>query len=507
MLTLGNELGGDEGVMKSMCDHFRKLDGRHLYAMGSGHFHWDIGLRAGDEFWITRATGKGLPMRGASFEVKCHIDHQPPSTTVDYSASLQGVPVPVIGHEMAEFEMYPDYREIKKYTGVLQANNFGIFRERLRAAGMLDQAMDFFKASGALSVICHREDVEANLRTPGVGGFHLLDLQDFSGQGTALVGILDVFMDSKGLITPEAWREFCGETVPLLWMRKYIWTNDEDFRGRVRVAHYGPLDLQGQTVTWTLCAGRKTVAQGETCAVDIPTGTLTEIDLIHAPLRSISKATKLVLTLSLKGTAYRNRYDLWVYPAKTGVTPPKGITVAHAFSRQVEKDLEQGGTVVLIPAPGTVKQTVTMAFQTGFWSPMFRMGGRKGPDGREVPGTQGILCDPKHPLFEDFPTEFHSNWQWWQLVKHSDPVILDDTDSSYRPILQVIDGIDRNHKLGLIFEARVGKGRLLVCAIDLPGLQAHPEARQLLACLYRYAGSTDFNPLHVLSAETIKAMM
>jgi len=162
---------------------------------------------------------------------------------------------------------------------------------------------------------------------------------------------------------------------------------------------------------------------------------------------------------------------------------------------------------VLIPAPGTVKQTVTMAFQTGFWSPMFRMGGRKGPDGREVPGTQGILCDPKHPLFEDFPTEFHSNWQWWQLVKHSDPVILDDTDSSYRPILQVIDGIDRNHKLGLIFEARVGKGRLLVCAIDLPGLQAHPEARQLLACLYRYAGSTDFNPLHVLSAETIKAMM
>ena len=138
---------------------------------------------------------------------------------------------------------------------------------------------------------------------------------------------------------------------------------------------------------------------------------------------------------------------------------------------------------------------------------MFRLGGRTAPDGSEVPGTQGILCDPSHPLFRSFPTECHSNWQWWQLVKHSAPLILDGTDKAFRPIVQVIDGIDRNHKLGLILEAKVGGGRLLVCSIDLPALQEHPEARQLLASIQRYMASRHFAPKHELSAGEIRDIL
>jgi hypothetical protein len=503
MFTLGNELGGDETVMKGMCDHFRSLDSRHLYAMGSGHFHWAPKLHAGDEFWVTRTTGNGLHLRGASFEASGHIDHVPPSTTVDYSASLQAVPIPVVAHEIAEFEMYPDYREIRKYTGVLRARNFEIFRERLKAAGMLDQAHDFFKASGALSVICHREDIESELRTPGLGGFHLLDIQDFSGQGTALVGILDVFMDSKGLITPEAWRQFCCETVPLFWMQKYTWTSDEEFRGRIRVAHYGPKDLENQSVSWVLRAGQETVGQGTILAKRIRTGAVNEIDLVHAPLNSIGKAQKLKLTISLDKTPYRNSYDLWVYPPKVDTVKPAGVTITRKLTAAVQKKLMDGGSVLLMPERGSLKRTVAMAFQTGFWSPMFRMGARKAPDGKEVPGTQGILCDPKHPLFADFPTEFHSNWQWWQLCKHCDPMILDGAPAGFRPVVQVIDGIDRNHKLGLILEARAGRGRLLICTIDLPGLQKHPEARQLLASIQHYMASDDFQPRQELSGDMI----
>jgi hypothetical protein len=508
MLTLGNELGGDESVMKGMCDHFRSLDKRHLYAMGSGHFHWDLGLRPGDEFWVTRGTAKGLPVRGASFETNHHIDHKAPSTTVDYNNALQGVPVPVVTHENAEFEVYPDYREIKKYTGVLRARNFEIFRERLKAAGMLDQAMDFFKASGALSVICHREDVEACLRTSGHGGFHLLDIMDFSGQGTALVGILDAFMDSKGLITPEAWRQFCCETVPLIWMTKHTWTNAETFQGRIRIAHYGPKDFIQKHLAWTITAGKKVIANGQTRTMDILTGNVTDVDLFSADLSGIKTAQKLLVTISVPGTPYKNSYDIWVYPQmKQPATAPKGVTVTRTFSRKVQAEVEAGATVLLLPKPGTIKNTVRMAFQTGFWSPMFRMGNKKAPDGTEVPGTQGILLDPKHPLFSDFPTEFHSNWQWWQLVKHCDPMILNDTPKDFRPVIQVIDGIDRNHKLGLILEAKVGNGRLIICTIDLPGLQQHPEARQLLACLYQYAGSKAHKPQKELDIPTIRQIL
>jgi hypothetical protein len=148
-----------------------------------------------------------------------------------------------------------------------------------------------------------------------------------------------------------------------------------------------------------------------------------------------------------------------------------------------------------------------MGFATGFWSCMFRMGNRISPLGVETPGTQGILCDPDHPVFKGFPTEFHGNWQWWQLVKHCDPMILDHTPRQFRPLLQVIDGVDRNHKLGLICEARVGRGRLLICTIHLQQLQQHPEARQLLASLYRYAGGEHFNPVHELDLSTLEEIL
>ena len=115
-----------------------------------------------------------------------------------------------------EFEVTPDFREIPKYTGVLKARNLEIFQQRLKDANMLDLSHDFMRASGALAAICQREDIEAALRTPGFGGFQWLDIQDFPGQGTALVGMLNVFMESKGITTPEKWRQFCCETVPLL---------------------------------------------------------------------------------------------------------------------------------------------------------------------------------------------------------------------------------------------------------------------------------------------------
>jgi hypothetical protein len=145
-------------------------------------------------------------------------------------------------------------------------------------------------------------------------------------------------------------------------------------------------------------------------------------------------------------------------------------------------------------------------FQTDFWSPMFAQSAvRRGLE--PPPGTLGILCDPAHPALEAFPTEFHTNWQWWPLVKNSRPIILDDTPDSYRPTVQVIDNVARNHKLGLIFETRVGRGKLLICAIDLPGHQDKPAARQLLHSLLRYFNSEDFAPEHELDPKMLRRLL
>ena len=124
-----------------------------------------------------------------------------------------------------------------------------------------------------------------------------------------------------------------------------------------------------------------------------------------------------------------------------------------------------------------------------------------------APGTLGILCDPGHPALAGFPTESHSNWQWWHLVKSSRAIVLDATPRPWRPIVQAIDNFARNHKLGLLFETRVGPGRLLVCTIDLPRLQHRPEARQLLASLLAYAASDRFAPDTEIQPEILDARL
>jgi len=510
MMTLGNEIGGDVAVMKGLCDHFRSLDARHLCAMGTNHFHWEPACRPGDDFWVIGLTDKDRPVRGAFFPAKCrgHIDNVPPSTLVDYAHSIAGVPIPVVGHEIAQGQVSPDFSEIPKYTGVLKARNLEIFRQRLEAAGMLDQADDFVRASGALKAICCREDIEAALRTPNLGGFQLLDIQDFPGQGTALVGLLNAFMDSKGIIEPDAFRQFCCETVPLLGMGRYTWTAGETFVARIRVAHYGPADLTDTAVTWRLADDNgATIAEGQTAPATILQGRVNEIDMLAVPLSGVEAPRKLTLTLAIAGTPYRNRYPVWVYPDAIDTACPPGVTVSRCLDTATRDVLAAGGRVLLLPELDRLAESVGGAFESDFWCwPMFRKAAlRSGIE--PAPGTLGILCDPDHPAFAAFPTDFHSHWQWWHLLKNSRPIVLDATAGTYRPIVQAIDNFARNHKLGVLFETRVGPGKLLICSIDLPGLQRKPQARQLLSSLLAYAASEKFTPTEEIAPAALDALL
>jgi len=513
MFTLGNELGGGPAYTK-MVSYFRGIDSRHLYAQGTNNNAWDpsfLSLAKGDDFWVTKKTGAQYPVRGAFWETNDstgHIEHRSPSTMVDYSASIAGIPVPVVGHETGRFEVFPDFKEIPEYTGVLKARNLEIFRERLANTDMLDQADDFVKASGALAVLCYREDIESTLRTPYFGGFQLLSLQDFPGQGTALVGILNAFYESKGLVTPKAWREFCCEVVPLLRMEKYTWTTGERFCGRIEVANYGPVDLNNMNIKWNATEqnGRE-IAFGNTGLVTLKQGKLSEVHMFSFDLNNVHAPKKLTIKLEIAGTRFLNHYNIWVYPTKVDLTIPKNVNVTESLDETTINKLKKGGIVLLFPKLNKLANSIKGAFQTDIWCfPMIRRAAVRNKV--EVPpGTLGILCDPENPALADFPTGFHSDWQWWHLVKNSKPVILDDTPSGYRPIVQVIDNFERNHKLGLIFEAKVGKGKLLVCTIDLMNNLDKPEARQLFHSLLKYAGSKYFIPKKELEANLLKKIL
>jgi hypothetical protein len=237
---------------------------------------------------------------------------------------------------------------------------------------------------------------------------------------------------------------------------------------------------------------------------DYPQGQLLAAGKISIPLAQLSAPARYELSLSFVGTDIRNDYPLWLYPDKIDTHVPASVTICERWDDGTKAMLAEGKTVLLLPATNAVAG-VEGFYTPDFWCyPMFRSiceGGKK----PAAPGTMGLLIDPKHPALAAFPTSTASEWQWWDLVTDSRAAILDSTPSAYRPIVQVIDNFERNHKLGVLFEARVGNGRLLVCTLDLLHKQESPVARQLLHSLLQYAKASPV-PGDTLPVETLDAV-
>lgn len=514
MFGLGNEMSGEEGLAM-LIQTFKKEDNRHIYSSGSNNYLGFKGKQADEDYFTTCRVGREDDKQfnthaRASFSFADaydggYLNRTYPNSEMDFSSANALCDVPIISHETGQFQVYPNYEEIKKYTGVLKPRNFEIFKKRLEEAGMIDQAHDFMMASGKWSALLYRADIEMNLRTPEWGGFQLLDLQDYPGQGSAYVGILDAFMESKGLIAPEEWRHFCSEVVPLFCTEKFCWTNDEALTGEVEIANYSESDLNSKQLSWTLTDSKQQVLDKGVLPLQVKQGELAKVGTLKPAIASVRKAEKVTLALSIDGTPYRNDYSLWIYPAADKeVAPSEDICVTDDLDAHL-KYLTEGGKVLWFPSKDKHKdQTVGGLFQTDYWNyRMFRTI-CENLDRPVSPGTLGILTDPGHPALADFPTEFHTNWQWFPIIKQSYPMILDRLSDDYRPIVQVIDNVERNHKLGLLFEFKVGNGKLLVCMSDLKAVQDKPEARQFYRSILEYMESSAFAPSYSLSAKDLQ---
>ncbi|UCD51689.1 MAG: hypothetical protein JSW27_03475 [Phycisphaerales bacterium] len=493
MLAYGNEPAGrnQKAYLGKLVKYWQQKDPRRLYTSGAG---WPI---------IPESDYHSTPgPRGHQWGagLKSRFNAEALTTDFDYSPFVRQHSVPIVSHEIGQWCVYPNFDEIKKYKGVLKAKNFEIFKESLAAHGMLDQANDFLVASGKLQTILYKEEIEAALRTDGFGGFQLLDLHDFPGQGTALVGVLDPFWDYKGYVKAKEYHRFCSETVPLLRMPKCVWTDDETFEGQIEIAHFGATPLKNATIEWHIgYAKGGRITAGQLARQTVPVGSANAVARILLDLAKVEAPAQLLVTVEIQGTDYCNSWDLWVYPRQVEVSPPAEVIVAPQWNELVIEALNQGDKVMLLAPPRAIASDVPAGFTTIFWNTQWTSG--------QPPHTLGILCDPKHKALSDFPTEFHSNWQWWYLVAHSRAMILDDLDGNLEPIVQVIDDWNTNRKLGLAFEARVGTGRLLVCSMDLQtDLDHRPVARQMRHSLLQYMGSSRFQPRVELTPDEVRSL-
>ena len=522
LMPYGNEPGGKEpkrgkngsydyhaafnDYFAKYVTHYKALDPRRLWTSASG---WP--QIPENQFDVTpdpriQAWGAGL---------KSRINAKPPETTTDYRDYIQQRNVPVISHEIGQWCVYPNFAEIPKYTGYLKPKNFEIFRDTLAANHMSDEAHQFLLASGKLQALCYKEDIESALRTPGMGGFELLDLHDFPGQGTALIGVLDPFWDDKGYITAEEYRRFCNSTVPLARMSKRVFTTQENLHADIEVANFGPAALEDANTSWLLVDDRgKVFAHGELPTKTPPVDNGIMLGSVDVDLKGAPAPAKYKLIVRIEQGAKRhgdrrdacptfeNDWDVWVYPAQLPAEP-SDILVTAKFDDAAQRCLATGGKV-LLTVPGSEVRNydhdpVKLGFSSIFWNTAWTS--------RQAPTTLGILCDPKNPALAEFPTEFCSNWQWWYLIHRAGALRLDLLPQGVKPIVRVIDDWVTAHPLGLVIEGKVGTGKIVVCGFDLTSGADDPVSRQMRVSLLDYMKSKAFAPRSELTAEQIGSLV
>lgn len=482
----GNELEGDIQWLNDLVTNMKDWDDRHLYMTTTFSFQKDIATlpQPTDEYFVTQWTDKGW-VRGQGV-----FNQYPPNFSKTYTENMAHIQTPLISHEIGQYSVYPDLSEIPKYTGVLKPQNFEAVKQDLEKKGLIDLAPAFTQASGKLAALLYKEEIERTMRTPEFDGFQLLQLQDFPGQGTALVGLLNAFWESKGAISAAEFREFNAPVVPLLSFDKAVFKAGEDFKAQVQVANF-KAPMADYSIRWTISDGSRNLHAGDIKGSNIPVGNENVVGEIKTVL-NVEKATQLEVKVEITGTPYKNRWKIWVYPEVE--TKASDVLFTRSFAT-AKRALSQGKKVLFNPDFKQLKG-VTGRFVPVFWSPVHF------PD---QPSTMGILCDPSHPALADFPTESHTNWQWWDLNINSKALILDDLEID--PIVRVIDNFVSNRSLGNIFEAKVGEGKLLLTSIDLSkDLNDRIVARQMKNSLLRYMSSDAFNPGQEVSFAQVETL-
>lgn len=486
MMAYGNEPSGNYvPYLEFWVDHFKAYDFQRVFTGASTGRSWSI-IENSD--FIVRSPPRGLNWK-----------NRRPESMFDYRNKTENQDKPYVTFEMGQWCAYPNFEEIQKYTGPLKAKNFEIFKDDLNSHNMGNQAHDFLMASGKLQVSCYKQEIEATLRTPNLAGFQLLSLNDFPGQGTALVGVLDAFWDEKGYVTAKEFKSFCNTVVPLVRLPKYTFDNSETLSTTVEVANFSGKLLKEATTKWQLITQEGTVVQsGNMDNLDIPQGKGNSIGTINQSLGFVSQATQFTLEVSVG--EYKNTWNIWVYPVEKSKPDTKGIYICDGIDKKATETLKKGGRVLLMGAGEVengkdVVQYATPVFWNTSW---FKM---------RPPHTTGLLIKSDHPVFNDFPTDYYSDLQWWEISNRQQIMNLENFPASFRPLVQPIDTWFLNRRLAMLFEANVLEGKLMVCSIDLNTEKENKTvAKQLYKSILSYMQSDEFKPKDYVELDFINEL-
>jgi len=508
MLTLGNELqarGEGRDRMLDLVRTAKQLDPTRLYANGSNTFYGEEGCDPESDFYTSQSC-KDVVIRGTFSGMRGYINENYPSADHTYDAAMAEIrksyTKPVFSFEVGQFEVLPDFEELESFHGISDPVNLKLIKKRVEERGLLPTWEKYVEATGELSRLAYREEIEAAMRTRELSGISLLGLQDFPGQGTALVGMMNSHLEPKPypFARPKRFREFFRESRIFVKMSRYTYEEGEHLTAEVEVANFGKESIRGELV-WTLgyrdCAVNTGRGELRCDRADrqknCPPGIYTSLGRLDIPLEVKGVSAALILTVSIGGCT--SIYPVWVYQ-KTSPECPKNVYETRVFDEQTRAVLQNGGRVYLSPDADreSLPNSIKTQFTTDFWS----VG-----TFAEQEGGMGQLIDTEHPIFKEFPTDFHTDWQWWIMatkravvLPHPMKTIITEMDSYafLRPMTQLI-------------EFNCLNGKVLLSTMELHKSLQYPEARALQAAIYEYLSGEEFRPAEELTVEELRTMV
>lgn len=518
MLTLGNELQAqDEGRerMRELVRTAKRMDPTRLYANGSNAFYGEEGCDPESDFYTSQSC-KDVVIRGTFSGMRGYLNENYPSADRTYYEAMAEIrkeyQKPVFSFEVGQFEVLPDFEELESFHGISDPVNLKLIKKRVEERGLLPTWEKYVEATGELSRLAYREEIEAAMRTRELSGISLLGLQDFPGQGTALVGMMNSHLEPKpyDFARPERFREFFQECRILVKLPHYTYEAGERLIAEVEAANFGKRNIEG-VFCWTL-AGKKSVSENGNCEpAEIKSkntviatgedteiticrpGSYTEVGSLDIPLDFVEKNTALTLKVRIGDSI--SAYPIWVYRKTTPVCP-ENVYETRAFDVKTREILQNGGRVYLSPDADkeSLPNSIKTQFTTDFWS----VG-----TFADQEGGMGQLIDTEHPIFKEFPTDFHTDWQWWimatkraVILPHPMKTIITEMDSYafLRPMAQMI-------------EFRCLKGKVLLSTMELHKSQQYPEARALQAAIYTYLSGENFEPAEEITEEELSMLV
>lgn len=409
---------------------------------------------------------------------------------------------PVISHETGNYVTFPRLDMIDLFTDNFKPFWLTPVKAKLEAMGLLDEAGLWAANSERLYFLCHKSNIEGLRKSPNICGYHWWLLQDY---WTTSNGLVDTHFRPKGAIDQEKVSRLNGEVLVLQDGLGLTYRGGESLELALLVSNYSPDTLAEPSLAWRVRLGDGVVAEDAGLAASAPQGEVTELRHIEVPLPDAPQPYRLTVDAELVvgGQRYTNDWSTWVYPAtidpprvevplfaspdlmpqlgRFGVEaipsgdrlPSRAVYVSSLPTLPMLDAIEAGACLVLLQPQGLFPSASTR-FKTAWW---------RGNERDNNAGT--VVYD--NPITRAMAPEGWCDAGWRRLIEGCHGYILDEFPSVPEVLVRGIEvlGVCRNK--ALLFQAKVGKGALVVCGLNLEPV--HPEAAWLIVRLLNHAAS------------------